>query len=75
MTNWVQIFTGLLFYACWDTPSENTGLWQLPKVSSAFKHKKVSNTRIRFPPPQTNIPRVQSLTDSYTAILCLAANY
>ena len=22
---------------CWDTPSENTGLWQLPKVSSAFK--------------------------------------
>ena len=27
-TNWVQIFTGLLFYACWDTPSEETGLWQ-----------------------------------------------
>ena len=23
---------------CWDTPSENTSLWQLPKVSSAFKH-------------------------------------
>ena len=22
---------------CWDTPSENTGLWQLPNVSSAFK--------------------------------------
>ena len=22
---------------CWHTPSENTGLWQLPKVSSAFK--------------------------------------
>ena len=21
----------------WDTPSENTGLWQLPKVSIAFK--------------------------------------
>ena len=28
MTNWVQI---------WDTPSENTGLWQLSKVSSALK--------------------------------------
>ena len=38
MTNWAQIFTGLIFYAsiCWDTPSENTGLWQLPQVSSAF---------------------------------------
>ena len=22
-TNWVQMFTDLLFYACWDTPSEN----------------------------------------------------
>ena len=22
---------------CWDTPSEKTGLWQLPIVSSAFK--------------------------------------
>ena len=21
---------------CWDTPRENTGLWQLPNVSSAF---------------------------------------
>ena len=21
---------------CWDTPSENTGLWQLPKVSCAY---------------------------------------
>ena len=29
-TNWAQIFTGLLFYACSDTPSEKTGLWQLP---------------------------------------------
>ena len=38
MTNWVNIFTDLLFYACWDTASENTGLWQLPKVSSAFKY-------------------------------------
>ena len=43
MTNWVQIFTGLVFtyisllQKCWDTPSENTGLWQLPKVVSAFK--------------------------------------
>ena len=30
----LQIFTSLLF--CWATPSENTGLWQLPNVSSAF---------------------------------------
>ena len=28
MTNWAQIFTELLIYACWDTPSENTGSWQ-----------------------------------------------
>ena len=37
-TNWVQIFSGLLFYAlsC-NTPSEKTGLWEIPiKVSSAF---------------------------------------
>ena len=33
---WAEIFTGLLLYACWDTPGENTGLWQLPNVSSAF---------------------------------------
>ena len=24
---------------CWDTPSKKTSLWQLPKVSSAFKTK------------------------------------
>ena len=24
---------------CWDTPSEKTGLWQLPIVSSAFKQR------------------------------------
>ena len=23
---------------CWDTPSEKTGLWQIPMVSSVFKH-------------------------------------
>ena len=33
-----KMFTGLLCYACWDTPSENTGIWHLPTVSSAFKH-------------------------------------
>ena len=37
MTDWAQIFTGLLFYVCWDTPSEKTGLWQLPIVSTVFK--------------------------------------
>ena len=26
---------------CWDTPSENTGLWQLPIVSSVFKRKNI----------------------------------
>ena len=34
MTNWVKMFADL---SCWDTPSENTGLWQLPNVYSAFK--------------------------------------
>ena len=33
-----NILTDLLFYACWDTPSENSGLWQLPKVSSGFNY-------------------------------------
>ena len=44
ITNWAQIFTGVLFYANWDTPSDNTGLWQLPKVSSALKPVTVSRT-------------------------------
>ena len=41
MTKWAQMFTGLLFYAllCWDISSENTGLWQLPNISSAFNTK------------------------------------
>ena len=37
MTNWAQIFTGLLFYAY--MPSQKTGLWQLPNVSSTFNEK------------------------------------
>ena len=41
MTNLVQIFTGLLYYACWDTPIEMIHqlrilvFGQLPKVFSA----------------------------------------
>ena len=27
----------VILCVCWDTPSEKTVLWQLPKVSSAFK--------------------------------------
>ena len=39
MTNWAQIFTELLSYAyVWDTPSENTGLWQLPNTVPLFKN-------------------------------------
>ena len=37
--NWVQIFTGYFCLCiCWDTPSEETSLWQLPIVSTAFKY-------------------------------------
>ena len=37
MTDWAQIFTGLLFDAyVLGTPSEKTGLWQLPIVSTVF---------------------------------------
>ena len=35
-TKQAKIFTGLLL--CWDTPSEKTGLWHLPIVSSVFNH-------------------------------------
>ena len=35
MTDWTEIFTGLFFHA-YDTPSEKTGLSQLPIVSTAF---------------------------------------
>ena len=37
-------FTGLLFYEYWDAPSEKTGLWQLPKVSSVFNYNAVTIT-------------------------------
>ena len=49
ITNCAQIYTGLLFYAylCWYTPSEKTGLWQLPKVSSAFKTWAVYKMAVR----------------------------
>ena len=30
MTNWAQIFM------CWDTPRENTGIFQFTKHASAF---------------------------------------
>ena len=51
MTNWVQVFTGLLFYACWDAPSEKIGLRQLPIVASVLKpfglnHKQIYLSRI-----------------------------
>ena len=35
-TDWYQIFTGLLFYACWDTPTVKASFWQLPIVSTVF---------------------------------------
>ena len=31
-----QIFTDFNFCILWVTPSEDTGLWQLPNVSSAY---------------------------------------
>ena len=38
INNWVQIFTGLLFYACWDTHQvRRPVLANYQKVSSAFK--------------------------------------
>ena len=38
MTNWAQIIKGVFVLSvCYDTPSENTGLWQSPKVYPAFK--------------------------------------
>ena len=30
----------VIFCICWDTPSETTGLWQLPNVSSVFNPKQ-----------------------------------
>ena len=47
MTDWARIFTGLLFYACWDTPTVRTSLWQLPIVSSAFNRHNLFCTFIR----------------------------
>ena len=41
MTNWVNLFTYLLIYGYVEIhwSSENIGLWQLPKVSRAFKRE------------------------------------
>ena len=36
---WAQIVTWCVVCICWDTPSEKTGLWQLPIMSSVFTHK------------------------------------
>ena len=33
----------IILCICWDAPSENTGLKQLPKVSSAFKNRVSKN--------------------------------
>ena len=41
--------TGLLFFACWDTPSEKTGLWQLLKVSSVFNLCSMKNKPYALP--------------------------
>ena len=39
MTIWAHFFTGLLLNCAYvEIPSENTGLWQLTKVSSAFNY-------------------------------------
>ena len=45
MTDWAQIFTGLLFYAYVEihTPTVKASLWQLPIVSTAFN--SISNLR------------------------------
>ena len=47
MTNWVQIFTGLLFYASTssDTQSEKPGLWQYYQRSPVpLKHRPIAPT-------------------------------
>ena len=37
ITNWAQNFHRFVTCKCWNTPSVNTCLWQLSKVSRAFK--------------------------------------
>ena len=32
----------VIFFICWDTPSEKSGLWQLPIVSNVFKKHYVN---------------------------------
>ena len=36
-----QITDFVILCICWDTAGENTGLWQLPRVSSAFHTDQV----------------------------------
>ena len=52
MTIWVQIFIhlGLLFLCtCWDTPSEKTVPWQLPKLP--LNRGTWGGRRSKIPPP------------------------
>ena len=49
MTDWAQIFTGLLFYAYKEvTPSEKTGLWQFWTVSSVFNSALWNEVEMAF---------------------------
>ena len=49
-TNWGKVFKGLLFLCiCRETRSENTGLWQLPIVSSVFNWNLTPiNSHLKF---------------------------
>ena len=49
MMSWVKTLTSC--YICWDTPSEKTGLWQLPIVSSALKYSTVNGVVYEAPVP------------------------
>ena len=49
LTNWDHIFTIYFILCvdvnvCWDTPSENTGLWQIPNMSSSFNQSTLKDT-------------------------------
>ena len=46
-TTWAQIFYRFVSSCiCWDTPSEKTGLWQLPTVSIVFNSYRIGKNKI-----------------------------
>ena len=72
MTNWAQIFTGLVFYACWDTPSELYWSSTITKlVQCLFEKARLKLRRFQTPASHTHslsLSECLSFTPTYRVL-------